>query len=120
MLRPLKHALRGLLPKKPAIADGDTFHLYRGDDLLGRIVLRASLCDFPWYGGDFEPEPAFAPLEPLFREELRLLDAEDMDAWGDVWKRIEDPALRLVPSHGGVLESGLLIHIRDGVAWWRP
>jgi hypothetical protein len=108
-----------LCTRTTRLADGHEFALYRGNVLLGTIVLRAALCDFPWYGGEFKAEPAFAPFEPLFREELRLLGEEEMDAWGEVWRQIDQPALTLTSAGGGAPASNLLIHIEDGVARWR-
>jgi hypothetical protein len=120
MLKRLRHWAQKLRPSKITVAHGHVFALYRGDVLLGKIVLRAELCDYPWYGGEFQAEPAFAPFEPLFREELRLLGEEEMDAWGEVWGQIDDPALTLVSAGSEApAESNLQIHIQDGVAWWR-
>lgn len=96
-----------------------SFELYRGAELLGTIELRAEHCDFPWYGGEFRSEPAFAALEPLFAEEIALIDREEMDAWGEVWRQIEGPGLRLVPVGGGEPWVDPMIHIVDGVARWR-
>lgn len=110
---------RELRTPKTAMTHGQALMLYRGSELLGRIVLRAELCDFPWYGGAFEAEPAFAPLQPLFLEELRLLGEEEMDAWGEVWRRIDRPALRLEVAGGGAPVVDLLIHIENGVSRWR-
>lgn len=98
---------------------GARFRLWRGDECLGTIELAAESCDFPWHGGRFEPGPAFAPYAPLFAEELRLLDNEDMDAWGEVLARIEGPGLRLEPADGGVDIVGFQLHIDGRVATWR-
>lgn len=94
------------------------FKLYREDVLLGVIQLVPELCDFPWYGGLLEPEPAFAPYAPLFRQELELLEEERMDEWGQVLEEIEGSGLSLVPLETGIPVTGFLIHI-DGmkVAW---
>lgn len=77
VLKRLRHWAQKLRPSKTTVAQGHVFALYRGDVLLGKIVVRAELCDYPWYGGEFQAEPAFAPFEPLFREELRLLGEEE-------------------------------------------
>lgn len=98
---------------------GRTFELYRGTELLGTIELRAELCDFPWYGGRFKAESAYAAVKHLFEAELRLLDQEDMDAWGEVWQRIATPSLRLVPARGGEPVADLMIHIDGDEARWR-
>jgi len=119
MLHRLHHWAQVLFTAKTPVAHGQMFTLYRGSDLLGKIVLRAELCDFPWYGGEFEAELAFAPLEHLFSEELRLLGEEEMDAWGEVWRQIDRAALRLEVAGSGAPVVDFLIHIENGVARWR-
>jgi hypothetical protein len=119
MLQRLRQWVQRQRTHKTAVAHGDVFTLHRGNDLLGRIVLRAELCDFPWYGGEFQAEPAFLPLEPLFREELRLLGEEEMDTWGEVWRQIDGPSLRLASARGAAPVFDPTMHIENGVAWWR-
>ena len=97
----------------------DTYRLYRGIDLLGTVALIGELCDFPWYGGQFKAAPAFAVVETLFTEELRLLEADEMDAWGKIWAQIEEPGLKLVPANGSEAIVDLLIHIEGAEARWR-
>jgi hypothetical protein len=97
----------------------EAFALYRGSDLLGKVVLRNELCDFPWYGGKFKPAPAFATAEYLFKEELRLLEAGEMGAWEEVWAKIDGPGLKLLPDGGGEAISDLIIHIEGAEARWR-
>lgn len=119
MFHRLRRLAQVLCATKTTVTHGQAFMLYRGSDFLGKIVLRAELCDFPWYGGEFEAEPAFAPLEDLFREELRLLGEEDMDAWSEVWRQIDRPALRLEFAGSGAPVLDFLIHIESGIARWR-
>lgn len=109
-------AFLGFGATTPAVT---TFQLFRGAELLGTIELQAEHCDYPWYGGAFRAEPAFAPLEALFAEEIRLIDQEQMDAWGALWRQIEGPGLRLVPVGGGEPMADPVIHIEAGVARWR-
>jgi hypothetical protein len=97
----------------------ETFRLYRGTDLLGTVALIAELCDFPWYGGQFKAAPAFAVVETFFTEELRLLEADEMDAWGKIWAQIEEPGLKLVPANGSEAIVDFLIHIEGAEARWR-
>lgn len=101
------------------VTHGKVFSLYRGKDCLGLIVLRAELCDFPWFGGEFRPEPAFAPLEQLFRDEIRLLGEDEMEAWAEVWRQIDGSSLRLESADGGAPVLDPQLHINDGVARWR-
>ena len=97
----------------------ETYRLYRGTDLLGTVALIGDLCDFPWYRGQFKAAPAFAVVEILFTEELRLLETDEMDAWGKIWAQIEEPGLKLVPADGSEEKVDLLIHIEGGEARWR-
>jgi hypothetical protein len=99
--------------------ESKAYNLYRGSTLLGTVEPKDELHDFPWYGGAFEPSPAFARVEHLFREEQRLLEADDMEAWESVWLQIEEPGLRLVPTEGGAPISDLLIHISGAEVRWR-
>ena len=97
----------------------DTYALYRGADLLGTVVLTAELCDFPWYGGHFKAAPAFGTVEHLFKEEVRLLEAEEMDTWEEMWPQIDEPGLKLLPADGGETISDLIIHTEGAEARWR-
>jgi hypothetical protein len=99
--------------------EAETYSLYRGTDLLGKVVLRVELCDFPWYGGQFEAAPAFAPVEHLFKEELCLLEADKMDTWEEIWAQIEAPGLQLRPASGGDAITELIIHVKGAEATWR-
>lgn len=96
--------------------EAEIYSLYRGPDLLGTVVQRDALGDCPWYGGQFAaaPAPAFASVEHLFKEELLLLDADEMDTWEEVWAQIEEPGLQLRPANGGEAISELIIHIEGG------
>lgn len=96
-----------------------THSLYRGTDLLGTVALMGELCDFPWYRGHFDAAPAFAVVEVLFTEELRLLESDEWDAWGKIWAQIEEPGLKLVPADGSEAVVDLLIHIEGKEARWR-
>jgi hypothetical protein len=97
----------------------EVFKLYRGSSLLGKVELKAELCDFPWYGGSFTAAADYAKVEHLFREELRLLEEDEMDAWSEIWNQIEEPGLKLVPDDGTTPVTDLIIHIEEGEARWR-
>ena len=96
-----------------------TYSLYRGADLLGTVALKDELCDFPWLGGQFRAAPAFAAVEKLFREESRLLEADEMDAWEELWAQIEKPGLKLLPADGSEAIVDFIIHIEGEEARWR-
>jgi len=95
------------------------YRLIRGGALLGTITHHAEQDDFPWHGGVFEPTPEFDSVRPLFDDELRLLNADQMDEWTKVWEDIERPGLRLEPLHGGSPVTEFLIHIEGAKTWWR-
>ena len=99
--------------------ESEIFELRRGSELLGTVEVQDDLCDFPWYGGQFKATAAFGAVESLFRSELRLLGADDMDAWDEVWRQIDAPGLRLLPIDGGAEICDLIIHIEGEVARWR-
>ena len=93
------------------------FQLKRGEELLG--VLRSCGSDFPWVVCSFEPTKSFAEVEPLFEVELRLLDADEMEAWESAYGRITSLGLRLIDEEGGEEVGEFLLHIRGNEAWVR-
>jgi hypothetical protein len=93
------------------------FQLKRGEELLG--VLRPCGNDFPWVMCSFEPTESFAEVEPLFEEELRLLDAEEMEAWERAYGRVTSLGLRLIDEESGKQIGEFLLHIRGDEAWFR-
>lgn len=93
------------------------YQLRRGEDLLGRLNSYAS--DFPWVHCKFEPSASFAELRPLFDEELRLLDGEDIVAWEEAYEKIRALNLRLVAMNGGDEIGDFLLHIDGDEAWFR-
>ena len=93
------------------------YQLKRGNDLLGRLSAYTS--DFPWVNCKFEPTASFTELRPLFDEELRLLDSEDIVAWEESYEKIRALNLRLVAMNGGDEIGELLLHIDGDEAWFR-
>jgi hypothetical protein len=93
------------------------YQLKRGNDLLGR--LSSCVPDFPWMNCTFEPSPLFAQLRPLFEDELRLLDREDIDAWETAYEKIFALKLRLVVTKTEEEISEVLLHIEGDKAWFR-
>ncbi|QRP45282.1 hypothetical protein [Amycolatopsis sp. FDAARGOS 1241] len=93
------------------------WQLVRGDELLGQIVIENA--DLAWHFGRFLPEPAFAEVQPLFDEELALVDSgldDNYDPWERVHERIT-ASMSLVSPRGPVPE--FLLHIQGGEAWFR-
>ena len=91
------------------------YELRREKDLLGRL----SSCtpDFPWMYCKFEAAAAFAELKPLFDDELRLLNEEDMDAWEEAYEKIRALKLQLVSGENEISE--FLLHVDGDKAWFR-
>lgn len=83
----------------------------RQDNLVGEITIEDA--DGPWLSGRFVPD-----LEPLFQQELALLDTldEDYERWEAIYDKIAR-AVHLVAPHGPVAE--FLLHVQDGEAWFR-
>ena len=69
--------------------------------------------DMFWLDCHFAPTPAFAPVAPLFLEELRLLEREEMDAWELVYQRIDALGLELRPLDGTTPIREFILHV-DG------
>lgn len=91
--------------------------LKRGDELLG--TLRSYDSNFPWVNCKFEPNESFEELRPLFDEELRLLDGEDMTAWEETSNRILALNLKLIDLKNGNEIREFLLHIKGDEAWFR-
>jgi len=100
---------------------GEVWQLCRGDEVLGEITITEA--DFPWLSGRFAPRSGFADVEPLFVEELGLLDVlqesnskADVEAWEAAYDRISE-TVRLVAPSEPVAE--FLLHIKGDLAWFR-
>ncbi len=65
------------------------------------------------------PYPGFEEVQPLFDEELRLLDDVDntADAWEAAYEKVRAAVTLRYPDGGEVPE--FLLHIDKGEAWWR-
>lgn len=72
-----------------------TYRLVRGGTRLGTVTPYAEQDDFPWRGGAFDPTSEFESVRLLFDDELRLLNADQMEEWTKVWEDIEKPGLKL-------------------------
>ena len=91
--------------------------LRRGAALLG--VLSYQNTDQPFFGYRFEPTALFSEVQPLFDEELRLLNAEEMDAWELAYNKIDALGLTLEPTDGGAAIREFILHIEGSEAWFR-
>ncbi|WP_371494175.1 hypothetical protein OG871_03615 [Kitasatospora sp. NBC_00374] len=81
---------------------------------LGEIVIEEA--DFPWLHGRFVPGPAFPVVEPLFIRSAALAEAEDWEAFDQVYEEIRRAVSLRSPS-GPVAE--FLLHIEGDRAWFR-
>ncbi|MEU8246875.1 hypothetical protein [Nonomuraea sp. NPDC048916] len=88
----------------------------RQDELVGEIMIVGT--DQPWLHGRFTAGPAFRDLEPLFQEELALIDhlEEEYERWETLYERIARQ-LRLIAPTGPVPE--FLLHVQGDHAWFR-
>jgi hypothetical protein len=91
--------------------------LRRGGDLLG--VLSYVGTDMPMFIYRFEPTLRFSEVQPLFDEELRLLNADEMDAWESAYDKINALGLTLEPTDGGPPIREFILHIEGREAWFR-
>ncbi|MFI0355231.1 hypothetical protein [Actinomadura sp. 9N407] len=96
--------------------EGNVWRVMCQDELVGEITIETA--DWPWLNGRFAAGPGFPRLEPLFSQELTLLDQIDCDyeAWEAVYEQIAGSVQLLAP-HGPVAE--FLLHIQDDQAWFR-
>lgn len=92
-------------------------HLKRGVQLLGVLISKTT--DLPWVNCEFNPTASFKEVQPLFDEELNLLDADLMDAWQDAYDRIKTLGLRLIDTKDEKDIGEFLLHIRGNEAWFR-
>ena len=89
----------------------------RGEQLLGVLLLKTP--DFPWLFCDFTPTPAFEDVRSYFDDELKLLEADAMDAWERAYKRVNSLGLRLIDVENEKDVGEFILHIRGNEAWFR-
>jgi hypothetical protein len=87
----------------------------------GEIVASLVVSDFewPWVYARLQARPGFGRIQPLFAEELRLLDdiENKVDEWEAAYDEIRKDLTLLYPDGNPVPEY--LLHVKDGNAWWR-
>ncbi len=86
--------------------------LSRGGTLLGTLYPRDA--EMFWSVYEFEATPAFEEVRPLFEAELGVVEAEGefgVGAWEEIWERILDLGVRLVPPDGGDEISEFALHV---------
>jgi len=93
------------------------FHLKQKDKLLG--TLRSYDLDFPWLLCKFEFTEAFQQIKPLFDEESKLLESDDMEKWEVAYSKIDNLNLELINLEDEKSISDFLLHIQDDEAWIR-
>lgn len=75
------------------------WNLKRGEEILG--LLTELDIDQPWIICQFQASTSFASYQPLFIEELKLLDSDEMELWQRAYQNIDELGLVLEPSSGG-------------------
>ena len=96
----------------------DRWILKTGSEALGLLTFKEQ--DQPWAVYYFQAEPAFAKYESYFKEELRLLDLDDMTSWEQAYSAID--GLELVIESVNQEEEKIpvfILHIRGDEAWFR-
>jgi hypothetical protein len=96
----------------------DSWILKAGAEILGMLTFKEQ--DQPWVVCYFQAKPAFAKFESYFKEELRLLDLEDMISWEQAYSAID--GLGLVLEQVNQEEEKIMdfiLHIRGDEAWFR-
>jgi len=78
----------------------------------------------PWFQARFVALAGFEPLQPLFREELDLVEREDFDAdaWQELWERIwaEGVGVALLLPDGTEVKRDFAVHVyEDGTVRFR-
>ena len=92
------------------------FHLSAGDSYWAFSSQRPRI--FPGYIVTLTL-PAFKEVQPLFDEELNLLDADHMDACQSAYDRINALGLRLIDTKDEKDIGEFLLYIRGNEAWFR-
>jgi hypothetical protein len=96
------------------------WELRKSSEILGRLTYYGWK-DFPWHGCHFEPTSNFTNYRQLFEEELQVLNTEGAtDRWLDLYDKIEQLKLTLVPISGNALASNeVFIHIDGEEAYFK-
>ena len=96
----------------------DSWILKAGAEILGILTFKEQ--DQPWVVCYFQAEPEFAKYESYFKEELRLLDLDDMTSWEQAYSAIDGLGLVLEPvNHEEEKITDFILHIRGDEAWFR-
>lgn len=96
---------------------GETWTLHGRDRLIAKLVVTDS--DFPWLYARLEPHDGWAEVQPLFAEELRLLDHIDDEtaSWEASYDAVREAVVLRYPDGEAVPE--FLLHVDGQEAWWR-
>jgi hypothetical protein len=96
----------------------DRWILKAGAETLGLLTFKEQ--DQPMVICHFQAEPAFAKYESYFKEELRLLDLDDMSSWQQAYSAIDDLGLALEPVNQEEEKiTDFILHISGDEAWFR-
>src|SRR5258708_36433698 len=92
--------------------------LRQGDILLGTLTHQEQ--DMFWSFCDFTPTPAFEPYRELFKQEVELIDRDDIDGFENLYDQIGELNLSLFINNRIDEENAILLHILENEAWFRP
>jgi len=96
----------------------DRWILKTGSEVIGLLTFKEQ--DQPLVICYFKAEPAFAKYKSYFKEELRLLDLDDMISWEQSYSAIDDLGLVLEPvDQEGEKITDFILHISGDEAWFR-
>jgi hypothetical protein len=85
--------------------------VFRGDVELGSLTFTGG--DFPWHQGTFSPTAEFEDVRPLFDELFESVNGGEGD-FGEIWNRINEPAVCLQSLSDGTTYHSFILHIRLG------
>lgn len=95
--------------------DGTWMLYHAGHPAASLIVTEI---DFPWMRGRFEALPAYDGVRGLFEQAIGVLDAEEYEAFDEVYGRIRAVTSMTFPDGTQVAEYLLNVH-GDGTCGWR-
>ena len=95
-----------------------SWELYGKSTFYGRLHL--DHIDQPWFHCRFEPTEAFQEVQPLFEEEIRLLNSSGkIDEWERSYETIDQLQLELRSTAEHSVITDFLLHIEGDSAWFR-
>jgi hypothetical protein len=94
-----------------------SWRLKCGKELLDTLTQKSF--DQPWIVCRFQAEPAFRQYAELFKDELGVLNRDEMHLWEQAYQRIIDLGLTLHPVDTVDAIAEFILHIDGEEAWFR-